>query len=96
MFFVLRYSNEIGILAQNATKIKLLDLLPLSGIEVFDIALDYYIDPLNEFLFSQNLGNRTDVVHSADIDFSNVTHGIAGAISGVNCGPYEFILQVSL
>ena len=91
---MIRCTNDAGIVAIHSTHIDVMDLDAMAGVQVFDILLGYNLDPLNKLLHSENLGISTAILHNADVDFTNETRGIAGAVHGTYCSLYAWALQV--
>ena len=94
LYFILRAVNEAGVTSLVSTELELHDLQPISGLEVLDIALDNDIGHLHEYLHASNLGNYTRLLHNMDVDFTDVTDGITGAVTGVECDQYSWWLQL--
>ena len=95
MFFVLRSMNDAGMLDLHTQPLTLADLDPVTGIQVFDLPLDFEFGVMESALTSPNLGNVTRVLHDADVDFTSVTRGIAAAVTGLQCEQYSWNLQVN-
>ena len=94
MHFLLRCMNDAGVVSMHAQPLALNDLEPISGLQVFDLSLDFDLTMLDDYLTSSNLGNVTRLLHDADVDFTSDARGIAAAVSGIECDQYSWSLQV--
>ena len=94
MHFLLRCMNDAGVVSVHVQPLALNDLEPISGLQVFDLSLDFDLMMLDNYLTSSNLGNVTRLLHDADVDFTSDARGIAAAVSGIECDQYSWSLQV--
>ena len=94
LYFILRCVSKAGVPILHPTLINLLDLYPPAGVEVFDLPPTYDLDPLKDLLHSGNLGAVSRELHDADVDFTQETERISGALLGVQCQQYTWYLQV--
>ena len=94
MHFLLRCMNGAGVVSIHVQPLALNDLEPISGLQVFDLSLDFDLMMLDNYLTSSNLGNVTRLLHDADVDFTSDARGIAAAVSGIECDQYSWSLQV--
>ena len=67
--------------------------VPLAAL-VYDLPVDYPdLDALNDILHSKNVGDLAKQLHNDEVDFSNNTRGISGALHGTDCKDHEWFLQ---
>ena len=94
LYLVVRCVDHLSLLSIASSPLLLTDLRPVRGLRVFDLAHDLHLDSLHDALHSSNLGANTRFLHDLDIDFVKYTAAVAGALAGVDCGQYEWSLQV--
>ena len=94
LHFVVRCVDHLSLPSIASSPLLLTDLRPVRGLRVFDLAHDFHLDSLHDALHSSNLGANTRFLHDLDLDFTNHTAAVAGALAGVDCGQYEWSLQV--
>ena len=96
MYFIIRCVNEAGISTMKIIELEMMDLTPPSGIQLYDLPLGYNLDILTDLLRSENLGPETRILHDNDVEFTNSTTGMAGAVAGIYCSQYDWSLKVCL
>ena len=95
LFFILRCTNDAGVIAMVGKEIDISQLNTQTGPQVYDLSLDHNLHLLDKYLHSDNLGKMIHNLHNMDIDFIGSTEGIAGAVAGVSCSTFSWALQVS-
>ena len=73
------------------------DTLPKLSASVYDLPFDYEdLGSLNDYLHSSQLSKVAKQLHNDEVDFSNNTKGISGALQGTSCIDHEWWVQVDV
>ena len=64
---------------------------------VYDLPMNYKdLDSLKDILQSSQLGTVSQQLHNDDVDFTNITQGISGALQGTSCAEHHWWIQLDV
>ena len=94
VYLLVRSYNDWHVQSLESVQCKLDGAKSPLAAPVYDLPLDYRnLDTLNDILHSSQLSDIAIQLHNDEVDFSNNTRGISGALQGIDCKDYEWFVQ---
>ena len=94
VYLLIRAYNDWHVQSLESVVCSLEDAKAPLAAPVYDLPLDYEgLDDLNDILHSNQLGDVAVQLHNDEVDFSNNTRGISGALQGTACDEHDWFVQ---
>ena len=97
VLLAIRTENNGLVETQVYKEARMEDMVTPLAAQLYDLPLDYdNLEELNEKLHSNQLGDSAKKLHDDEINFSNNTRGITGAVQGTVCENYNWWIQTDV